>query len=567
MSFYAKLQFFIKRQYTLLLVIALVCAILLRFVNLGATTLTDSEAQQALQALNMANGQSTIVGGQPGYVGLTSALFFIFRGSDFFARFWPALFGACLVLVPFLFRKYFNDTVVMVLAFLIALEPGLVALSRSADGTMITITALLAAIGFFLNKKMVPAGILVGLSLIGSEKFWPLAIMISAVWLLLYVPIDIKATQIKTGAKKGWWALALSAATTVVLISTQFFLEPNAISGIGTGLVDWLRSWQQTGTMTISTFLLTLLTTQFPAIIIGIWAIVNGIKNKSKQTSFLALLWGIGLILGLVNPSHNAWTIVIMNLPLFVLVAMQINTFLEGFVFQSIIVTLIECVVTISLFFFSILNFLNMINYPPTDSIMLRNRLIGTLLPLALWITFTLLMAWGWNVVSTKSGLLIGVGLMFFALLVGSGWKAAGFGSKPENEILDNSGYIFGENDLLQTMTDVARWNNGVATSIDVDVVGLDSPSLMWLLRDFDTVTVNSTFPVTTTPSIVISGVESMIQTQALYRGQLMVWSIQPDYSQMVWQDWVKWVFARNVPQNKEKILLWVRNDLFKDQQ
>lgn len=567
MSFYTKLQDFLNRYYKLLLIIAFVCALLLRFVRLGATTLTDYEAQQALQALNIVNGHSTIIGGQPGYVGLTSALFFLFGGSDFFARLWPAFFGACLVLVPFLFRKHVDNTIGIILAFLIAFEPGLVALSRSADGAMITITTLLAAIGFLLNKKMLPAGILFGLSLICSEKFWPLVVVISTAWLLINVPFDSKTLSLKTIEKKNWWVLILSAVITVVLISTQFFIVPNAISGIGTGLVNWLRTWRQTGTMAISTFLIILLVTQFPAIILGIWAILNGIKKKTRLTSFLGLLWGIGLILGILNPSHNAWTMVIFNLPIFVLASIQTKNLLEGFIFQSKIVTLIEAVVTFSLILFSILNFLNMINFPPADSIMLRNRLIGTFLPLALLIAFTMLLAWGWDVVSTKSGLLIGVGLMFFALLIGSGWKAAGLGSKPENELLANSGYISGKTDLIQTMSDVARWNNGVATSIDVDLAGLDSPSLVWLLRDFEKVTSDSTFPVNETPSLVISGVQSMIQTQALYRGQLMVWSVQPDYSQMVWQDWVKWSFVRNIPQYKEQILLWVRNDLFKDQQ
>lgn len=567
MTFYEKLQGLINQYYKLLLATAFVCAILLRFVQLGASTLTDGEAQLALQALDIVNGQSTIVSGQPGYVGLTSVLFFIFGGSDFFARFWPALFGACLVLVPSIFRKHLDDLIVIILAFLIAFEPGLVSLSRSANGTMITITALLAGIGFLINKKMIPAGILLGLSMIGSEKFWPLAVVIGGVWLLTTLSVDKKVKQLLVADKKNWWVLVLSAGITIVLIGTQFFLEPNAISGIGTGLVNWLGSWRQTGTMTVSTFLLTLLITQFPAILLGIWGILNGAKNKSKLTGFLGLLWGVGLILGILNPSHDAWTIVIFNLPLYTLAAIQVKAIIEGLVYKSKIVVLIESVVTISLILFSVLNFLNMVNYPPTDSIMLRNRLVGTFLPLALLIAFTMLLAWGWDVVSTKSGLLIGIGVMFFALLVGSGWKAAGLGSKPENELLANMGYISGETDLIQTMSDVARWNHGVATSIDVAVVGLNSPSLQWLLRDFDKVTTDSVFPVSATPSMVISGMDSMIQTHALYRGQLMVWSIQPDYSQMAWRDWVKWSFVRNVPQYKENIILWVRNDLFKDQQ
>jgi len=273
----------------------------------------------------------------------------------------------------------------------------------------------------------------------------------------------------------------------------------------------------------------------------------------------------IGLLLAVISPVQETLIIAMVNLPLYILTAMQVAKLVGGLSIHSNFVLIAETVVTISLLLFSILNFLNMINFPPGDTISMRNRILGTFLPLALWIAFTVLLAWGWDSVSSKSGVVIGLGLMLGVLLCGSGWKAAGLGSYPQNELLTNSGYIVGHKDLLQTVEDLSLWNTGQRNRIDVRLVGLNSPSITWALRNFEKMTREEAFPVNDAPSIVISGVDAVIQTQSLYRGQMMVWSIQPNSTQAQWQDWPKWFFNRQFPQEKTNILLWVRNDLFKD--
>jgi hypothetical protein len=383
------------------MLVALLFAAFFRVVKLGTVGLTDHEAALALQAFKVATGQSVMIGGQPGYIGLTSLLFTLFEGSTFFARFWPALFGIVLVFVPSLFRKHIGDLAAVILAFLVAFEPGLVALSRSADGTMITITSLLLAIGLFENRKFILSGLFAGLAFVGSENSWTLILTLGLAWLLIYwLDADRKKSvkaETLTIDKKGWLGFTLTALITILLVSSQYLLHPNGISGIGSSLADFLAKWQSKTDLGQGSFLLILLVTQFPALILGIWGLVNGLRGKNTLARLLGLWWVLGLLLGIIIPAKDTLQIALIDLPIFVLAAIQVARLAEGLSVQSKFVFIAETIVTFSLLLFSILNFLNMINFPPGDTVTMRNRILGTFLPLALWIAFTVLLAWGWD--------------------------------------------------------------------------------------------------------------------------------------------------------------------------
>ena len=87
---------------------ALLLGVAIRFVNLGTAPLTDSEANLALQALALAKGNSIAaqaLSPEPGYIVLTSWLFSMFGSSNFLARFWPAVAGSLLVLLPWIISR------------------------------------------------------------------------------------------------------------------------------------------------------------------------------------------------------------------------------------------------------------------------------------------------------------------------------------------------------------------------------------------------------------------------------------------------------------------------------
>ena len=122
--------------------LALVFAIGLRFLNLGALPLSDFEANWALQALRVAQGLHPALGTNPAYLHLTAVLFYIFGGTNFLARFWPALAGCALVLAAWFLRGRIGRIPALVLAFGLAIDPGLVAMSHLAGGPMLAVACL-----------------------------------------------------------------------------------------------------------------------------------------------------------------------------------------------------------------------------------------------------------------------------------------------------------------------------------------------------------------------------------------------------------------------------------------
>src|SRR5690349_5445507 len=133
--------------------LAFLLAIALRLIGLGHMPLNDSEATLALQALQLASGLKPVLDPHPAYILFTTPLFFLYGGGmNALARLVPALVGSALVFAPLLFQDRIKPRPGLILAFFIALDPGMVAISRQAGSPILAITFLIFAFGFF-NKN------------------------------------------------------------------------------------------------------------------------------------------------------------------------------------------------------------------------------------------------------------------------------------------------------------------------------------------------------------------------------------------------------------------------------
>ena len=157
-----------KATETVLYFLAITIAITIRFLHLGAQPLSDYEASWALQSLGVAQGARPVLDPNPAYILLAAVNFFIFDASNFLARFWPALAGSLLALAPLFLRGRLGRIPSLILAFGLAIDPGLVALSRLAGGPILAIAfAVFTWIAWEQDRPRL-AGMLAALALLSG---------------------------------------------------------------------------------------------------------------------------------------------------------------------------------------------------------------------------------------------------------------------------------------------------------------------------------------------------------------------------------------------------------------
>lgn len=537
----------------------------LRFALLGSNPLDDQQAHLALQALSISKGELVNLSGQPGYIALTSVLFDLFKASGFWSLFWPALFGTCAVLLPLLYRKWLSQPTALILAGLIALDPILICASRTAGGTMMAIVAALAAFGFWLNKKPVLSGILLGIALIGGSGFWTVLLIFAGFVLFFGRKIlDVDNGQV-TGLDRPrptFTALSM-AAITALLLSTIFLSIPNGISAIGASLVEYFSGLGGIDDPQIGGNSLAWLIIELPLFVLGIWGFIDGIIKKEKYPILMGVWWGVALILALLDPgiagSHFVW----VTLPMVIFAALKLSDHIRLPIVENRLIFVVELILVLALIIFSLLNFLNLVNNAYLTPEETRNRIIGTFLPIILLAAMTVLFAWGWSYTSTRNGFVAGMVVLLLTGMLSNAWKSAGLGSRPQFEAFFNRGFPVGVNSLLTTLEEISLSNTGYAERIDIQVIGSEQPALVWALRNYNELRISSVSDPNQAPSLVLTDVETKIDLPASYRGQKILWTVSPDYQAMKAIDWVRWSIFRTAPASKTELILWARNDLF----
>jgi hypothetical protein len=121
------------------------------------------------------------------------------------------------------------------------------------------------------------------------------------------------------------------------------------------------------------------------------------------------------------------------------------------------------------------------------------------------------------------------------------------------------------ESDLLQTTIDqVSDWSRDNVDAQPVTIAGIDSPALRWLLRAH-MVSVTAALEASASPPIVITTDQNNPALAARYRGQEFVWRQVPQWDQTSFPDWLGWIGFHQILQNPQKVIVWVRTDLFLD--
>jgi hypothetical protein len=566
--------------------IAIVLAFIIRFINLGVTPLNDYEASWALQALRIIQGSHQSFGPQPAYLQLTGLFFNLFGSSNFLARFWPAIIGSLIVFVPFILRKQIGNIPAIILAFVLSLDPGILAISHQAGSPVVGIVSAWLALAFWTNKKPEIAGIFLGLALMGGESFW-VGVIGLAIAIGLMRLVDIQALKelfgifIKHNDQVQVVTLEPEESTsnlsrilsisiiklvcyvigTIFLLGTMFFTRPIGISGLAGGLTAYLSGWIKPGGTSPALLLLALAAYQPLAVIFGVAGAVRSWISKDPLDRFLSIWTGLILVLGLLYPAREINNLVWLVIPLWVLAVREIMRHMS-LPRKEIVSSLSYVLLTFVVAGFIWLNLEQLANYlaigSDTASIF---ALIGAVIVLLFFTS--LLISWGWSAQIVKRGLLWGFSLFLIVYSISGVIGVSDLKAQYTSELWTQGASLPQANLLIKTINELSDTHNMAINNLDVVVISIKSPGLEWALRRFPSPLFTDNLAVGSTPSIIITPKENNPVLAATYRGNGFVLTQTPVWSSMYPSQFIEWLAYHTAPQSTQSIILWARADLF----
>ena len=565
-----------SRNETIAYLAAFVLAFGLRFLLLGKLPLTDSEAALALQALEISQGAKPALASNVAYINFSAVLFFIFGSTNFLARFIPALIGSALTLAPALFREKLKARPAVILAFFLAIDPALVALSRQAGGPILALTFAIFAAGFLLRRRSALAGIFAALALLSGSALWSGLLGLLLAWMLSQFMSVRKEVNTYTGTQvdtfdtstsdtstliTDYRSLLTALIATLLLVSSLFLLAPQGLGAWLASLPAYLSGWVTPSTVPASRLFFALGAYQLLAIPFALIAIVRGWWNGGQRVIRLSIWMIVALLLAVFYPARQPAGLIWALIPLWTLAALELSRHIR-ILPEDRLETVGVIIFTMLLLAFAWVDFSAMY-YTPFPSEQANTRLYLFLGAIILLLASITLVGYGWSVTIARTGAAWGAAIMLGIYTLGAAWGATGLRNPLAAEVWDTSPRIAQADLLAQTADDVSEWATGDPHELPVLIQGIDSPALMWALRFHDPQRVPALDPASA-PALVITPPQQALQLAAAYRGQdfswrqFYAWEALPFYS-------VRWLTLRELPSTSETIILWVRDNLFID--
>ncbi len=559
-----------SRRFVLFYVSILVLAFFLRLFRLGDVPLSDYEATWALQALGLARGERPLLGSQTAYHVPAALLFFVFGASNFAARFWPALVGVLLLLVPWLLRGQIGDRAALILTLGLTMDPALWALSRLAGGPMLAVTFLTLTVALWRQRRYALGGACAGLALLAGPSVWFGALTLMAaglvyVWRFRAASGAAEAEDAPRGRfvpprlslRAAWpWTLGV-----LLFLGTSFGFFPHALGAAAGALPEFLRGWWTPSDVSAWQPVLALLADEALPLLFGLIAAVRGFVRKDQGTISLALWALIAFALTLLYPGRQVgdllWTIV----PLWILAAPEIDRHLR---WEDVDRRAVLLVAVVTLMFLMLTWFLlaPMTVSGWVDGGLFQQPALPMAIGVLVFLIVTLVMVgFGWDGRTAQRGGLWGLLAALYLAALGAGTSATGLRHPPTVSLWQPSPTIAQADLLRLTIAQVSNWSRGHAARLSLRIAELDSAALRWLLRDYE-VEVLQAVNVGDRIDAILTPEASLAPQEDGYRGQDFLWRQTPRWEVASVLDWLRWGLFRTMPQESETIILWVRPDL-----
>lgn len=574
--------------------LAFAVALAVRLIGLGSMPLTDSEAAPALQALRLSQSANPALDPHPLYILSTTLLFLLYGGgTDFLARLIPALIGSLLVLAPRLFEDRLKPRPSLILAFFLALDPGLVAISRQAASPILSIAFLVFALGFFNKAKPHLAAVCAALALLSGPSIWLGLIGLGIAFAIAQLfrsqkqetQSDEKETRNEVEAEKDPLSSTLDAksptlpqaqenafkfhpsnlatfALAFIFVGTLLFTAPAGLGVAFSSIPAFFSKWSASSEISQGMLITSLFVYQPFALLLTIIALIRGWVNGLRRIVLLSIWLFVALLLVIFLPARQISDLAWMLLPLNALASLELARHFTVLPEERREVVGVVFL-TVFIWGFAWLGFAG-INYLQvgTPNYNLRaGMLIGSIF---LLLVSLVLVAAGWSIRVARLGGVWGMAVCLGILSLGGLFGSAGLRGLafPELWWLPNIPTQAGL--LRETVSQVSEYGTGHDYVASVAIMGVNSPAIEWTLRENPVQFVDA-LDVTSTPDLVITPFQTDPDLASAYRGQDFIWRQTPLWNFAELPGWLRWVSLRQMPQTQEVIILWAKSDLFLD--
>jgi len=527
-------------------------ALALRTSGLGASPLNELEAQAALPAHALAQGGSPALGDQPGYVILTGILFSLLSSSDFLARLWPALFGCALVLLPYFWRDRLGRKAALLLSLALAIDPGMVAISRLASGRMLALAGALIALTACRYGRFALAGGFAAFAVLSNSSIYLGLSAALLAWLLFFrasILIERKAVQ----------SASLEAGAILIFGGTLFFRAPQGLSGLGTVFSAFLQDWGLASDVSVVQVLLALLAYSLPALIFAILAAVRTWSRRESTEKTLSLFALFSFVIILVYPGRQVADLIWVLLPLWALAALEISRYLQVPQRERAAALGQAGLMLLLLIFLGQMLAKQSLADPGSELARFYLLLAGGVALLGA--IATVLIAFGWSRQAAASGLVWALGLIFAIFLLSASMRFVRGAAATANDLWLPGPAAGQTRLLLSSLRDLTAWETGQLQELPVDL-RLESAELRWELRNFPEEMLSE---AGTAPALIVTLAEDSQPAEAIsYRGQSFALEVE-----RAWTGWppnfFRWLLFRQAPTLTQQAILWARPDLFPD--
>ena len=303
-----------------------------RFLDLGRFALNAGEANLALAALNWFKGNSLLgTDVSPAAAGVTGFIFMIFGSGDVTARILEATAGVVPVLLTYRLRDALGRWQALAAALLFALSASFLNASRTANGEIIAIAGMYAALTClwaFVHtrraRELYVAAIGAAVALAAGQAAYTVLFICGSFAIIAFalrasraldVPeLDALIDAVKTSPQTVRTAV-ITFVITFVAVATAGLTNPLGLQGAVNIAAGWLTQWTVTPNQPPSYYVQLLGTYEMLPLIFGLAGLFVYLGRGDRSSLFLAWWVALALTFYTLSPNKQPEAMLVILLP------------------------------------------------------------------------------------------------------------------------------------------------------------------------------------------------------------------------------------------------------------